>query len=212
MKNIELAKIVIPKSEIGKLDSRELKRLVMFTFMLNDLNLLQRCLIYVGNTPSETEPEAAAKNVVLSFFLNILLSKIHEMWVFLKENRILSQLGNDDGDLAAKANAVKGFYSERRTKCILEFIRNKFGFHYAYRGDVDETICTAFTKFGCFEAWVSTKDSGNEFFISPIHVFLNLVFDKMRKLSCQGSDDDLMKVLFDLAINGSRIFRDFGVA
>lgn len=196
MKDVELAKFIIPKTELAKLDKKQSKRLVMFSFVIRDLDLLQKILIYIGNGEPETEPERAAKNSLLFFFLKTLISKINEMWDFLQKNKILN--GLDD----LSVDDVNVFYSDKKTEEIFGFIRDKFGFHYEYQNDVDKPILDALNKLDYFEAWLSTKDSGNEIFQSANSSVLLVIFEKMRELGFEGDDNTLMKTLFGLVLRG----------
>src|SRR4030042_6704033 len=89
MNKVKLIKLVLPKSEIDKLSSQEKKRYLMFTSMVRDLNLLQKCLIFVGNESSSNPPIVSARATIMFFFLKTLISKIHEMWTFLNKNKVL---------------------------------------------------------------------------------------------------------------------------
>jgi hypothetical protein len=125
------------------------------------------------------------------------------MWDFLEKNKILNGL-ND-----SSVNDVNAFYSDEKTKQIFGFIRDKFGFHYEYQNDVDKPILDALNTLDCFEAWLSTKDSGNEIFRSANSIVLLVIFEKMRGLGFEGDDNALMKILFELVLKGAKVFRNF---
>ena len=54
MAKVKLVKLILPQAEIEKLTAKDKKRYVMFTSMLRDLNLLQKCLCSLGIRPLQT--------------------------------------------------------------------------------------------------------------------------------------------------------------
>lgn len=212
MRKIEMARIQLSNEDIAKLDSQQKKRLIMFTLIMRDINFLQRCLIIASNEDANSEPFSSGKNTTIFFYLKTLLSKIHEMRLFLERNRILNQSDNSNLMFREKQKAVMEFFANPKMRNILDFIRNKFGFHYEYQDDVDLAISEALSNLDTYEAWVSTRDSGNEIFKSSNTILLQVIFSEMRKEGYSGSDDDLMKALFDVILCGCRILRDFSLA
>ncbi len=185
MKKVKLTKLTLPKREIDKLGSQEKKRYIMFTCMVQDLNLLQKCLIFVGNENSSDKPNVSAKTTISFFFLKTLISKIHEMWTFLSKNKILQTSASFSKELKEKCDAIENFFSDKRVKDIFAFIRDKFGFHYEYQNDVDEMIEDASKQFSEFEVWLS-DDSANEIFASSNAVMLEVVFSEMKRMGFSG--------------------------
>lgn len=171
MKKVKLTKLILSKKEIDKLSRQEKKRYIMFTCMVRDLNLLQKCLLFVGNDDSSDKASGSAKTTMSFFFIKTLMSKIHEMWTFLNRNRILQNSTSFSKELKEKCGEIEDFFSDKKVKDIFAFIRDKFSFHYEYQNDVDEMIENASKQFSEFEIWLS-DDSANEIFVSSNAVML----------------------------------------
>jgi hypothetical protein len=72
-------------------------------------------------------------------------------------------------------------------------------------------IENATKNFEHFEAWLSSKNSGNEIFSSSNAIIMKVVFSEMQKMGFRGNEQKLLDRLFDLALAGARLFRDFAV-
>ncbi|MBU3967966.1 MAG: hypothetical protein KKG76_11455 [Euryarchaeota archaeon] len=211
MKKIKLTKLTLPNDEIIKLDKKEKKRYIMFTCMVRDLNLLQKCLAFISNEKPTNDPYISANTTISFFFLKTLISKIHEMWFFMNNNKIWDDYSNFSSGLKNIGNEVKKFFSDKKVEDIFSFIRNKFGFHYEYWDDVDKLIDDASKSFPQFEMYLSSENSANEIFSSSNAVILKVIFLKMQELGFEGEDKDLMDILFNLALQGARLFQEFSV-
>lgn len=179
--------------------------------MVRDLNLLQKCLAFISNEKPVNEPYISANTTISFFFLKTLISKIHEMWFFMNKNRIWDDYPNFSSDLKNKAIEIKKFFSDKKAEDIFSFIRSKFGFHYEYWDDVDKLIDDASKIFSEFEMYLSSENSANEIFSSTNAIILKVVFLKMRELDFEGEDKDLMAILFNLTLQGARLFQEFSV-
>jgi hypothetical protein len=210
MRKVKLTKLVLPKNEIDKLSPQEKKRYIMFTCMVRDLNLLQKCLIFVSNEGASDAPNVAARATISFFFLKTLVSKVHEMWMFLKKNKITEKSVSFSRELKEKSDEIDKFFSEKKIEDIFAFIRNKFGFHYEYWDDIDSMIEDVSKRFSEFEIWLS-DDSANEIFPSSNAVILEVIFSEMKRLGFQGDTSGLMDELFRLALKGALLFREFSV-
>ncbi len=211
MKKIRLTKLVFPQSEISKLDKKAQKRYIMFTCIVRDLNLLQKCLVYTSNEKPEKDPYLSANTTIAFFFLKTLTSKIHEMWFFLNRNKILDEYSSFSSDLKQKLDDIKDFFSDKKSEDIFSFIRNKFGFHYEYWDDVDELINKATKDFDDFEVWLSSDNSANEIFSFSNAIILKVIFSEMQKFGFVGDQKQLMNTLFDLSLKAARLFQEFSV-
>lgn len=209
MKKVKLTKVVLTQSEINKLDEKEKKRFIMIASIMRDLNLLQKCLVYINNNKPTDEPSMLANTTIHLFFLKTLIAKIHEMWVFLQRNKVLDENQNFSADLEKKSDEIKKFFCDEKIKNIFLFIRNKFGFHYEYWDDVDELIATALADVDCYEAWLSSDNSANEIFATSNLVIWKVVVKEMQTLGFSGDEKQLMKTLAELSLKGARIFREF---
>ena len=209
-KKVKLTKLILPKREIDKLGPQEKKRYIVFTCMVRDLNLLQKCLIFVGNENSSDKPSVSAKTTISFFFLKTLISKVHEMWTFLSKNKILQTSASFSKELKEKCNEIENFFSDKKVKDIFAFIRDKFGFHYVYQDDIDGMIEDASKQFSEFEIWLS-DDSANEIFASSNAVMLAVIFSEMKRAGFSGNTESLMRQLYELATTGARLFRELSV-
>lgn len=207
----KLAKLILEREELNKMSPKEKKRYIMLTSILQDLNLLQKCLIYSGNKKPSEKPLVSANTTISFFFLKTLISKIHEMWRFLNKNKILDDHSTFSNELKAKGDEIQDFFLDKKVEEIFSFIRNKFGFHYEYWDDVDSLINEAMKSFDQLEMWLSKWDSGNEIFASSNAVMLSVIFSKMSNLGFEGDEQNLMNKIFDLALNAARIFQEFSV-
>lgn len=210
MKKVKMTKLTLTKSEMDKLGPQEKKRYIMFTLMLRDLNLLQKFLMCVGNESSTDQPTASAETTIHLFFLKTLISKIHEMWTFLSKNKILQGSAGFSTVLKEKSDKIENFFSEKKVKDIFAFIRDKFGFHYEYQDDVDGMIEDASKRLSEFEIWLS-DDSANEIFASSNAVTMEVIFSRMKIVGFTGDMENLLRQLYELALKGANLFREFSV-
>ncbi len=208
---IKLVKLLLEREELNKMSPKEKKRYLMLTFILRDLNLLQKCLVYSDNKKPSQKALVAANTTIHFFFLKELISKIQEMWTFLNKNRVLDDHPTFSCKLKAERDDILNFFSDKKVEEIFSFIRNKFTFHYEYFDDVDPLIEAAMNSFDQLEMWLS-PGSGNEIFPSSNAVTLRVIFSKMSDLVFEGDDKILMKKLFNLALNGAQMFRKFSVS
>jgi len=209
MTKVKLTKVVIPQSEIIRMDEKMKKRFIMFTCIMRDLNLLQKCLAYTSNNKPKKEPSISANTTINFFFLKTLISKTHEMWSFINRNKVLDDYQKFSDDLKKKIYDIENFFSDKKVENIFSFIRNKFGFHYEYWDDIDKSIDNAFKKFDHYEAWLSSKDSANEIFSSSNAVILQVIFSEMQQLGFVGDEKQLMDIIFKLTLKIARLFQEF---
>ena len=208
MKKVKLTKLVLSKSEMNKLGPQEKKRYIMFACMVRDLNLLQKCLLFVENENSTDKPCVSAKTTIRFFFLKTFISKIHEMWTFLSKNKILQGSAKFSKELKEQCDEIEKFFSDKKVKDIFSFIRDKFGFHYEYQDDVDGMIEDASKHLTEFEIWLS-DDSANEIFAASNAVIMEVIFAQMKKVGFTGDMESLLRQLCELAMNGARLFQRF---
>lgn len=195
---------------MDKLTIKDKKRFIMISSMLRDLNLLQKCLIYISNEKPREDPYIAANATIGFFFLKTLISKIHEMWTFLNKNCILKDYSTFSDEMKQKTDRIVEFFNKDKVEEIFAFIRDKFGFHYEYQDDVDALVDNAIKDFEYYEAWLSSENSGNEIFSSSNSIILKIVLTEMKKYF-QGDERELLNKLYDLSLEGARLFRDFCV-
>jgi len=131
--------------------------------------------------------------------------------MFLEKNKILDSIGGLN-DVTKMSAQVKDFFGDQKIDGICSFIRNKFGFHYEHWDDIDVLIDNEVKQFTEFEIWLSMEDSGNKIFASTNAVMQKVIFSEMTKLGFTGNDAELFDDLFELALRGARILREFTIA
>jgi len=182
----------------------------MFTLFLSDVILLQKCLKYSRNDAPSIKVLDSANTTASIFFMQTLISKIFEMWMFLTKNKILSKLQKSSLALMVSSGKIESFFSDNRVLEVFKFIRNNIGFHYAYTEDIDNLIDEIFNEFADneFEMWLSL-DGGNNLFVSATTSTISVIIKKMQALGFQGDDRSRMEELFTLAFKGAELFQDF---
>jgi len=207
---LKLTNVVLPQSELAKLSPQEKKRYVVFTTMLRDLNILQKCLLSTGNVTGSSEAENSGKVTISFFFLKTFISKICEMWTFLKRNNVDVSCSSYSDETKENHAGIVQFFADQNNKDIFRFIRDKFGFHYEYQNDVDSLIEDASDQVKEYETWLS-EDSGNEIFSTSNTIIMEVIFSEMKRLGFSGTNEDLLRKLFDLSLCAAKLFREFGV-
>lgn len=211
MSKIKLQKIKIPQSEISKLSNQDKKRLVMLSAMLRDLNFLQKNLLFVGNVQTPSEVELDAKETMVASILKNLISRIYEMHQFINNNGLGSTVKKSSNqDLKKKLKMINCFFSDAKVSKLFDFIRNKFGYHYEYKNDIDDAISKSLAELD-YEMWLSPDNSANEIFPSLDKVVLNTICAKMKELGYEGNTQELFDKLFSLMVNACDLFRKFCV-
>ena len=72
-------------------------------------------------------------------------------------------------------------------------------------------IEAAATQFAEFEMWLSVDDGGNEVYPSSNNLMMEVVWEKMKNTGFKGDKQQLNNQLYELAMEGARLFRDFSV-
>ena len=221
---INYTKLVLSKEELAKIAPLYRKRYIMFISMIRDLTLLSKFIHYTSNSCDTEAKESLlqyANTMASIFFLTTLISKIHEMWNFLRRNDIMEELQTSSlsPELKKSLDEINSFFlknpnrSEEKTKenKLFEFIRNKFGFHYEYKDEIDPIINEAFDKFKDkeFEMYLTEVDSANDIFPSLNSVVFICLLKKMNSLAFPGDDQQKMRELFLLAAKGAGLFVNF---
>jgi len=207
---VGLNKLIIPNDSIKSMSRSKKRQYLMITNMLRDLNLLQKLLLFTNNNDKPDEPTESASTTISFFFLKTLISKNHEMWEFMKNEKLNeAKLSNELNELQQQ---ITEFFSDKKKEDLFSFIRNKFGFHYEadpqYKKDIESLIEDAMNNHE-MDMWLSNTDSGNEIFGSSNAIMLKVIFERMNKSGFEGDDKGLMDQLFDLTLKISKIFHEF---
>jgi hypothetical protein len=211
MKKTKLTKLILPKYQIDKLNVKDKKRYLMFTCMISDMDILEKLLIFASNDKPKNEPYLSANATMVGFLLKSLISKIHEMKIFICKNKIQSNSESFSDDLKNKIAEIEIFFADKDTNTIFAFIRDKFGFHYEYKNDIDQLIDQVSKNYSSFEMWLSSEDSTNEIFPSSNDIIFDVIFIKMQELGFSGNKTSLFDQLVNLSIKAAKLFCDLSV-
>ena len=207
---VKFTKITITAEEFDALDERQQKRFIMFTNELRDVIFFQKLLIYIPKPNDEdAEPLKAANTTMLMVSLQIFISKMCEILVFIDRNGIKKEINNSPNAQNEHFKPILDLYNTADYK-IFKFIRNTFGFHYEYQNKVDPSISRALKKIGTYEAWMA-DDSANDIFTSSNTVFLEVITNEMKKLEYKGESRELFYHLFAMTIRAAGLMRSFCV-
>ena len=215
---ISLEKLAISNADILKMNSEMKRQYFMFTNMLQDLNLLQKLLLFVKIEDKENEISKAAFLPLSLFVLRTLIGKIVEIWVFIKStNTGILNHRNDYPDETKKAlEKIELFFNDEmrseKTEDLFEFIRDKLIFHYETQLDILGRI-SAFmdSRSQGMDMWLCATDSGSDIFSSTNEIMLGMIFQKMVDNGFVGSKKTLMDKLVTLTIDIAGDMREFCV-
>ncbi len=134
---MKLLEFNIPKSKLDAIPEDEQIFFIQLTHFLNELNILQKCVIISSNGMASLNIVKRRGQVSQAqFFIRTLAGKLNEGWGMLKKGffttqlskkyeNILSQVGKDS------LSELKRYFSGKNN---INLIRNKFAFHY----DIEE--------------------------------------------------------------------------
>ena len=181
----------------------------MLTSILRDVIMLQKLLIFVNNSNPPCEILKSAKATQIIYFITTLGSTIHEAKRFLSKEKMLK---NITSDLVESRNAVSSFFACKQTREILRFIRDKFGFHYDTKDDLDPKIDSVFVARPEIYMWLSDSDSCNDLFSSTDDVICEVIYNELQGLGFKGNIQEFIGHLFDLVLDGAEVIVEFGRA
>lgn len=211
MKNNKLAfiQVFITKEELLKLLPKTANRFLMLTNMIRDMDLLRKLLLFADNSPHEKKILRDAYTTISFFLTKILISKTYEIWQFIDRGGIKAESENFSGGLKDTFENVKKDFEDNKTNELFCFIRNKLGFHYERREDIEPFIQKAIKSVGDFEMWLSETSSGNDIFSSSNTIMMSIVLEKMKEVGFSGEDKALIGTLVKLALDSSHRSQQF---
>ncbi len=209
-KILEHHKLVLPKAEINSLSARNKKRLLMLTSMIRDMDLYRKMLVYSGKQKTGCEKLDKAILVTLVFSTSkMLISKIYEIWQFLKCEKISEEKTCFSSGLLYYWDEIETFFSIVKNEELFCFIRNKFGFHFDYYQEIEKYIEKAMDEVGDLEFWMGNDSSGNDIFSSSNTIMLIVLRNKMIELGFIGDKEELIDQLQKLPITISYNVNEF---
>jgi hypothetical protein len=207
---LKFSLLVLSKNEVVKLSRSDKKRLLMLTNMLRDMDLFRKMLVFVKEQKTGSKKLNESAFVTISFsFIKILISKVYEIWQFLKSEEIDQEKATFSESLSGLWNEIETFFNDRKNRELFCFVRNKFGFHFDHFSDLEPYIENAMNKEGDLEFWMGKDSSGNDIFSSSNVVMLRVLFNKMRELEFSGNQKELISVLNTLPMKISHVMNEF---
>lgn len=205
---ITLTKIALPKEQAQKLTSLQRKHYFTLTSMLRDIDVLRHGLLYAGNNKKDSKLAEAEFVGVSLVFLKIVIGHIWSMWEYIRKNKLNDEI-KSEALLNLHTSLLKYFDRQKPAHKLIEFIRNKFAFHYEHYADIDLYIDNVFEETGDVEIWSADCDKGSDLFSSSSSMMLNIVLAKMKEFGYQGDDEALLGQLLDMVIQASFTLREY---
>lgn len=190
----EIKKIRLIKSGITLKSCCDKSTFLMSTVILQDLQIIQKSLIFVSNNKSEKDVITDYNYVAAVFFLKKLVAVNHEARSFICS--------------AIDENWSIGI--ETKERLFNEFIRDKFASHYEKQKskfDHDEE----FLKNGNLEFWSQDSNSGNEIFACSADFMMGQIFSRMKNDCFDGVDQKrevYLAKMFELTTKISRSIQE----
>lgn len=202
---MELHKFIIKKSKLNNIPEDELILFIMIGHIFNELNILNKLLVYFSDVPKSQKCLEQANNALFLFSDKILIGKLQEAWLVLKElflekNFRVSYESKLSQESKAALFEIEKYFSKYN---LMVHVRGNFSFHYQ---------CNAFKKTfkeipesEQFDIYLS-NEVGNSFYYSSEvvanHALLNRVQEKFKIKTQQ----EAMENIADESIKFSRLF------
>jgi len=130
---MKLLRFNIPKSKLDAIPEDEQVFFIQLTHLLNELNILQKCVII--SSTGMTSLNAVKRRGQVSqaqFFIRMLAGKLNEGWEMLKKDFFDTQLSRRYEKVLSRAgkDSLSQFKRYFTRKNNINLIRKKFAFHY----------------------------------------------------------------------------------
>jgi hypothetical protein len=202
-----LTEIKLFKSELDTLPEAEQIFFVQIMHFLNEINILQKCVIMSNNRlDSLTWIEKRSQIAQAQFFIRILAGKLNEGWEMIKENFFKTGISKRYESLLSKKGKenlyeLKNYFNKKSNN--IRLIRRKFSFHYD-REMVKEQI-KKIPKAEKLEIYMS-EDSANCLF-SLGDIVINWAI--LNSIDSSNPEKAMKILIGEVAIKVSRLFQDF---
>ncbi len=130
---MKLMRVEIPKSKLEAIPEKQRVLFVHLGSILNELNILQKSVIFSSNgIESLSKVEKRGQVFQSLFFIRILAGKLNESWEMLKKDVFSTPLFKDCEDALSPVardslSELKKYFSRENN---IHLIRDKFAFHY----------------------------------------------------------------------------------
>jgi len=131
---MKLLKADIPKCKLDAMPGNEAVLFVQLTHMLNELNILQKCLIVTNSRMTSLSGVERRGQVCQGlFFIRTLAAKLNEAWEMLQRDFFNSRLSGKFEKKLSKLGRdalweLKRYFGRKNN---IRLIRNKFAAHYS---------------------------------------------------------------------------------
>jgi predicted CopG family antitoxin len=204
---MELSKINIPKSKLDTIDEIEQVFFIQLMHFLNELNVLQKCVIVSSNKlESLTTIEKRGQISQAHFFIRTLAGKLYEGWKMIKKDFLKTQLSEKYENLLSQKgkeslSELIGRFNDRNN--IVRLIRNKFAFHYS-KEKIKEEI-DKISQEELLEMYISEHSVNCLYSISDTIVNWSI----LNSIDSSNSQQAMDILIGDIAIKVSGWFREF---
>lgn len=199
--------IKITKAELEKLSEDEKIFLFQLAHFLNEISILNKCLVMSGNglTTSKDKIERHGQVSLVLFFLRILAGKLEEGWQMLNRDFFNSKLSKDY-EKELPPNAIDSLNKLKRylnSKNVIKFLRNEFSFHYGKEEIKKELNKVNETEI--FEMFLSDEATSLYAFSDPM--ILRVICEYLELSDIEKASNKLLDVV---SRDVTRWFLDFG--
>ncbi len=127
---MDIWRISIPKAKLNELPEHEQIFFVQASNLLNDLNTLQKCLLY-SNYDTDSEIEKRSQTGQALFFARLTAAKCWEGWQMLQKSYFGTRLSQEyqrqlSAEGLAELENLKRYFSREN---LIDQVRNRFEFH-----------------------------------------------------------------------------------
>lgn len=178
---MKLSKIEISKKNMASIPEPERRFFILITNVLNDVNMLFKLTI-LSNKHRENIIELKAQESLTFFILVLLAGKLWEGWKMLGKEFFGSKLSMQyDPVLSSKAKValqnLKDYFGKGDN--LINFIRNKVGFHYKHGDEILEILDESSDEER-FELYLS-QAQGNCFYYMATILTSSLILTRINR-------------------------------
>ncbi|MDD5063381.1 MAG: hypothetical protein PHQ35_01295 [Phycisphaerae bacterium] len=194
---MKLLKVVIPKSKLSSVPENERVFFVLTGSLLNDLNMLQKLMIFSSNVKTANQVAHMAQNIQTLSLIRIQAGKLHEGWKLLQKNFFGTKLSfayEKELTDPEKESLEKLKTYFRKDKNLISSIRNKFAFHYYPSSTEINQLIDDLRESEIFEIFMS-EFYGNCVF-SMSNVLINYLI--LEHTGVENTDENTNKAMIKL--------------
>src|SRR5262249_16641975 len=202
---MRLIQVNFSKAQLDKLPKDDRIFFVQLAHFLDEIAILNKCLMFSGQTEAETEAQRSATAIQNLFFIRMLAGKVNEGWEMLEKSYFATKLSQKYykclPNEARESIDKLGRYFGRSN--LIHRLRNEYAFHYK-RENIDSEI-EAFKRDVILTMFL-TEHRGNDLFVFSDTIINYSILRSIDK-------DDIQKAmdrLYEELILTAELFLDFG--